>query len=201
MHSTRSYVDRVSEYVWKLTSKVTDLVKPTTENEYLKELYSVVANQKNLLEWFKQEEKSFIDLKEMSEISNKYTKPDAIDRTIYPQLQYDTDQISQMKFHQLVANLRTGISYLDEIIKRYEAIIEASEFYEIKKLELEKEKTKADPTALPKFEKQELYLDNTKRNLKEERNQMCHMCRVDLTLTLTTLNSILQGLNNNVLSY
>lgn len=120
-----------------------EVIKSAPQDENQKELTTIVANLKCLLDWFRQEEKSFIDLKEIGEIANRNTNtigaPLAQD---FPVFNTEEEAISSMAFIDLINNLRLGISYFDMIIKRYESLIEAYQVFQLKKDEYQKSEIK-----------------------------------------------------------
>ena len=197
--STRGYIKKVSDYIFSWKKSLLELIKSAPSDEILKELCNIVSNQRILLDWFKQEEKSFIDLKEIDEITNKYIKGEAQNEAFnYPEFNHAPEQIANMEFIELVNTLRLGIHYFENILKRHESLLEAREFYIYKKDELKKEKqaAKEDPAAKQLLAEKEQYLKNTKANFLLERDSIVKACKVDMTLVLNTLHNTLERLNN-----
>lgn len=179
-----------------------EVIKSAPQDENQKELTTIVANLKCLLDWFRQEEKSFIDLKEIGEIANRNTNtigaPLAQD---FPVFNTEEEAISSMAFIDLINNLRLGISYFDMIIKRYESLIEAYQVFQLKKDEYQKIRNQGDQIANSEKERrQELlqYIDNTKHYLAQEKDMIVLNCKADMAMVVARLQEILERLNAHV---
>lgn len=200
--TSRGLIKKAADFFWNVKDKLFEAIKAAPLDENLKELQTIVTNQRCLLDWFRQEEQSFIDLKEIGEIANKYTNSNCIvEPQSYEAFNSDPHAIENMNFLGLISNLRLGISYFDLILKRYESLIEAFQIYQYKAEEYQKARIQGEPLDANEKEKRKellLYIDNTKRNLNSERDMITHICKSDLAMVLENLQIVLERLNTHI---
>lgn len=162
----------------------------------------MIENQRSLLEWLKDEERRFIDLKEIRAITDKYSgnqDKKGLGNVPYHQIQ----MASNNEFHIQVMLLKKYITYFEDIMKRHLSILKAFEV--LKGLEQEyqelRKKYHANQEEISAEKKVKLqYIDQTKKNLQEERSQILTDCRVDLAHVMTRIEQCLGNLYGQIYS-
>lgn len=202
--TSRGYIKKATDYLWSLTGKMTETLKRAPADDQIKELSTVVTNQKCLLEWFRQEEKGYIDLLEIREISSKYINPgQAAPKHSYPSFESDPHSIAKLDFVALINHLQIGITLYELVVKRYESLLEAYLIYDAKKEEYMKERGQTETEDEPRKAKRKQmlqYLDNTKQNLAKEKDEIALSCKKDTEIVLASLKTIFERLNNSIMN-